>query len=264
MLHDKLNQSYRFDSLYEFATYVKETPQAKGSGNSSHKDSPGNDWDLGVGWDGAVALASTGWSEGREKIQALTIQATAEGYANRDNMVYDVVGFRPCVPSYCAGEMEHMMQPAETPDRPMITILANFCASYGIRSNAFYNYGTALLSLINTYESQGVSVELEGIWAGKKYNGKPFEFVVSAKRCDQPLNLDELAFVFSHPAMLRRLGFKLMETDKTFNKETKGGYASIRKTPTDRADIAIDFDYDACDTLKGAIEDVTKQAETAK
>jgi hypothetical protein len=74
-------------------------------------------------------------------------------------------------------------------------------------------------------------------------NGDIREDVIVVKRPEHPLQLDQLAFILCHPAMLRRLHFAFEETlpkgvRENFGFHKRRGYGHPRAT-SEKADIIV-------------------------
>lgn len=188
-------------------------------------------WDFGVGLDGARKLAETGWREGAKKVDELsetisrriqTAMAPVLGYSyGVDGGAWVDVG------RYCSGEPEHFAQFGGARARRPYEILTNITASCGIRSENIRRRGAAVLALIKILEARGWSC---GITLCVSLSGG-YELTCPVKHPGAVLDIDQLAFQATHPAMFRRLVFAVQEREPDairrkfgFNSE---GYGSI-------------------------------------
>ena len=182
-------------------------------------------WDLNSGYDGAVKLASEGWREGREKMIEMSSDI-APVHDSRIGVGYDVTGAAPDVPLYCSGEPAHMMIPAPI-QKPTMTIVVGIDKSSGVDAEDSMRWGLGLLALVDRYERSGVSCEVvagavsSGRWEAE---GQRAELYVTIKAAGERLDLDRLAFAMAHPAMLRRLKFRWIETHEELFEGWSGGY----------------------------------------
>ena len=97
-----------FGSLAEFVETVATAVPVHGS--ASIGNTPEQRWDMGLGFNGAVALGRTGgWAEGAAMIrQGMFELASDNARALGGTTELAVVGTRPCVPAYLAGSPASM------------------------------------------------------------------------------------------------------------------------------------------------------------
>ena len=182
-------------------------------------------------------MGREGWPKGRKAIKRLAIENEPQGLVSKQELEYDVAGYVPCMPLYCAGEQECMINVDDTTPQPLrvVTICVALGANAGTSSKAYYNYGTALISLAETLQVElGVSVEIIGCFPkdgkGRGLDIDRWELSVTLKQPDQPLDIDALAFAFACSAFHRRVQFKWLESQPELSDwTTAGGYGY---TPT--------------------------------
>ena len=259
-----------FPSIEAMVDYVETTPQAgkwKGSTQCTYgEDDP--TWTFGVDLDGAYKISRQGWQEGRERFRNQIIDAkstgTAKVIARAAMFENDVVGSFPDIGAYLSGVPDCMMTATETGaalSTPVIEV--NIAMGYLAQAGAeeIANYGSAIALLIYQLEEDGHSVQVNMIKKAKA-GRDTFVTKVPAKEAGQPLDIDRLAFVIAHPAMARRILFRVMET-------VEGAYRSFSMAmgatvthedvhfPSVKA--ADGHDYRArCKTMEGAIEVVAE------
>lgn len=261
MMHrsDHRHERLQFSSLAEVTHWLAHTPQGP---NWTRRESvtamASQSWDLGVGYQGALRLARDGWPEGIKKLSALA--ATVPNKMTYESR-YDVAGERPDVARFLSGDPSNMIHrgKSQKPKRA-ITIGFNVAANCGITSTEMWNYGAAMVALVDRLESRHVRVELLGNWA-ITVSGKRFGFAWTVKSAEDALDMGAVAFSLAHPAMMRRLGFAVMERS---NLQTDPHYGIPDSTlrPTDFINIEQDAlliggvgqANGACRTMKGALE----------
>lgn len=197
---------FHADDLYELTGWLAATPALWRSRNSeTNRALP--EWDLGVGYAGALKLARDGWSEGARNVEFSDAQPLAA--AMLKTKVLDFAGELPDIGRYVSGEPMHMTSHRRK-ERPIVHLVVNLWASGGTSARTFTTYGRALLALVDQLESGGHRVELDVV-----FPTAPKGHVVCAgwkvKRAADALDPAALAFSIAHPAAMRRLGFAMVE-----------------------------------------------------
>lgn len=122
--------------------------------------------------------------------------------------VNDYVGSRPNIGRYLRGLPKQMKRykPQDTFTNN-VTIFVDVCVSYAVTHSQKLDYGKKIISLINTYQKQGVNVELYACCIALKDCRKGIVQDSSAiliKTFNEPLNLLKLCFPLAHNAFFRR------------------------------------------------------------
>lgn len=125
----------------------------------------------------------------------------------------------------------------------ILKILLNFTASANVPASVIQTRGAAVCALIEALEYAGRRCEVVVTHVVAANGGDVREDVIVVKRAEHPLQLDQLAFVLGHPAMLRRLHFAFEETLPKSVRENFGffkrrGHGHPRAT-SERADIVV-------------------------
>jgi hypothetical protein len=208
----------QFDSLWELTDWLSKTPERWTCRGSRTEVS--HSWTLGVDYDKALKLASEGWEEGVREITALAATVpNAMTYEQR----YGVAGDRPDVPRYLAGDPFNMVHRGKVQKpKPAMTIVASYGANCSVRAQDMWNFGAALTALVDRLESRHVRVELIAVWrtTGLR-DGSEANIAHTVKRAEDALDISAVAFSLAHPAMLRRLGFAVLERSDR-KRETSG------------------------------------------
>ena len=181
-------------------------------------------------WKEANEIASLGWKEGRELVDA-SLAAIFESGASQIESAqvesFGVAGAFPDVPLYLAGEIAHMQLEGEDNQdaSQIIKLIIDIGAHCGINKKSIANRGAAVAALVDEIESTGKRCE---IWAtfGSSVKPKTLYTFVCAKASGEPLDIDKVAFTIGHPSMLRRMMFAVIEacpfTDKSSYEGTYG------------------------------------------
>ncbi len=235
-----------FDSLRELASWLKETPRLSNAGDASETSPPTSSWDLGVGYDGTMAIAEGGgyWPKGAAMVRK-GIATAAEMVTRKaqPEIGLSVAGFAPCVPSYLAGVPENMLTMGGddiVSQSPIITIgVPN--AQGSVEGGAIMNRGIAIVTLVDALEAQGYRVEVHtALGCTSTYGGTVLcDATVIIKQANEPWNPNAMAFGMGHPALIRRLGFAVRERCKGSELETIHGYGMGAPVNTDRYTVPL-------------------------
>ena len=171
----------------------------------------------------ALRLAETGWAEGLRQIEPRTraIEALNRHEGTLDSR-YAEAGDEVDVGLYLADEPEAMIEYVLTARRhPVVRLKVSITASAVVPAEKIYHRGAAVVAAIDALEAEGVRCEVVAVNA---INGDRCQFHVTipVKRADEPLDRDRLAFALCHPSMLRRLCFRLHETESLADWRAKG------------------------------------------
>lgn len=245
-----------------------DKPTAKGA---SREDSTGThaseDWDMGVGYKGAVRLAREGWPEGLEliapvlaRVDELVAHAMPE-----PQPVYDVVGDAPDVGAYLAGVPENMLTQEEAEGRHrLVRLLVNVSASWGVSSATIRARGTLACALADALERAGYRCEIFAVFSTDTRDGKHRSFTVRTllKRAEEPLCMDRIVFALVHPAFMRRILFRIVEQipDEDFRESFigNGGYGRPASIVGDKGDVVISEMYGHDWTAERIAEEVAR------
>lgn len=197
----------QFGDLIELEQWLRVTPR-QWAGKTAQTWPPSKDWDLGVGFDGALKLARDGWHEGVRNLHALSQLVPNDSIVTRE---YSMAGEYPDVPRYISGDPFNMVKRGkQRRPKPSMTIAVNTRISCAITAQQSANFGAAMVALVDRLESRGIRVELLGLLA-TDVTRRRMCLSWTIKRTEDHLDLSAVAFSYAHPAMFRRLGFAAME-----------------------------------------------------
>lgn len=225
-------------------------------------------WSLGHTFADCRRMAEQGWPEG---IRQLSVAMATLPNGSLATHSYDVAGDHPDVPRYCAGDPFNMRKRGHsTSRRPTMTLVISSGGSSYITAQQTANYGAALCAVIDRLESQGVRLEVIGLWGSVLPFGR---FTVSwhLKRCEDALDINAVAFGLAHPGMSRRIMFAVAERMPAHLE--KPGYGRplgtifatdlVHATPGALYIGGIGTDKYACRNMRDALAFVTKQINQA-
>ena len=227
------DRTIEYGNFDEFLHEVITTPPLKGNNNHSLSSTATQRWDMGAGYDGAKRLADNGWAEGLATLGQVRSLVDIPDQSDRSiqpQPVWSDEGDEVDIDRYLDGETECMIRftPEVTPSYGRVAkVLVNLAASAGVDSATQYRRGAAACILIDALEGAGVRCEVWCLPFCGRSGDNNFTAKVLVKKPDEHVEPDRLAFMLAHPAVMRRLGFRLLEQQPApWGKWTKGGYGS--------------------------------------
>lgn len=177
---------------------------------SSRGNRASNSWDLGLGMDGALRMAKTGWSEGMRNVMFAAQEVVA---APRTSTIrYDVAGEFPDVGRFVVGDPLHMRSHRKQRDHhQLVHLIVNVCCSASVSASTFANYGGAVAALVDQLENRGRRVELDVVGVNSHKGRGRSICGWKVKQASDPLDLSAVAYSIAHPAAFRRLMFAMWE-----------------------------------------------------
>lgn len=155
------------------------------------------------GWDAKAPMLA----------QRIKANETTTHQAQRRTPTYNMVGGQASVPRYLQGIPTNMIDHKQTPvKQKIITINKDLAYAANVRTSEIEAEGIKALQIIKGLEGKGFRVKLNTIWVSSV--GNTFHTVkVCVKRPEERMNLLKMAFPLIHPSMLRRFGFRCLETN---------------------------------------------------
>ena len=280
--YNHLVSRQEFDGTNELAKHIKTAPISKvWNGCSLHsedkKDYGFNDFDSLESATEALEYGTDiyykDFKKNIKKVQEIISKREKNKTANYKN---DKVGFLPIVPKVLQGNPINMInqdvKPKPFPTARIILEKANSC---GIDSNDMNEFYAIIFVLIQLLENRGIRCE---IWVvDSSYRSQEIVTVkVKLKNYMQPLNIYKIQFPIIASDFLRRIGFRILETNpdiKNSNWTYTYGTPLIREfnfegnkkviyevIGIEENDIYIPscqfFDYKEGNDLEEAIEDI--------
>jgi hypothetical protein len=252
------------DNLPDVQRWLRDTP-ATWNITHSRTNMARHSWDLGVGYDGALRLAETGWSEGAKDLSD-KLSAHMPERDHVDSWRYDVAGELPDIGRFLAGDPAHMKRHGHPKgNKPIVSLLVNICCSGSVTAEQFANYGAAMANVIDQIENSGRRVELNVAMVTQLSKRVTVGWTV--KQAEDPLDIAAIAFSLAHPAALRRIGFAMIE--RTPTRPTMG-YGHVTNVHEEDWSDPLPGTYciqgvglGGSQTISAAIEQVTRQVNQA-
>lgn len=215
---------YRFDSIFEFIEYLTTTPINKDIFYDPHSISGSYDFCKTHTFEEAIELIKYGYHENFDKLMELKLKL--EKYvklSSKKNKQYNFyVGYAPDVKAYLEGSPLSMLNKTSNV-RKKIDIYMNSSFYGNTSSEAIFNRGAIVLTLIEILESLGFSVDFhlfEMSTAGEQMHFSDFIL----KKDNERLNPQKLYFPLCHPSWIRRLNFRLIEETPNITSSWLSGY----------------------------------------
>jgi hypothetical protein len=198
----------------------------------THKDAK---WSGTKTLDEAINLAYRGWPEGRDKIRDTRMKLQIDNLlpnARKIKSTFDVYGDEPDIDRYLEGVPEDMVtlnESISSSSGKVVRISVNRSASCVVETDKIIRKGVAILLAVETLIHLGYSIEIWVSEAVSSYSGYTHEHHIPILHAGDPINLDTIAYMFLHPAVLRRLVFAADECEeheirKQFGFWNDGGY----------------------------------------
>jgi hypothetical protein len=209
-----------WESFEKFTEQVKK-PHCHGLTPAYERPQLTDDW-AGCGFDQAINLAERGWPEGLEKMTSLKgdLKVNQGDMAERHIHQFTEAGDEPDVGRFVSGETECMLdyqiQFVPTTGR-VVKLVVSIAASCGVQAKSIFRKGAVAVMVADMLERHGLRAEIVVAHAitreikGKDAGATGALSTIMVKRPDQPVELDRLAFMLAHPAVLRRLMLHTLE-----------------------------------------------------
>lgn len=215
---------YRFDSIFEFVEYLTNTPIKEDIFYSPSSISGDYSFCKTQSFEEAIELIKYGYHEDFDKLMELKLKL--EKYiklSSKKNKQYNFyVGYVPDVKAYLEGSPLSMLNKTNNV-RKKIDIYMNSSFYGGTSSEAIFNRGAIVLTLVEILESLGFSVDFHLFEMSTVGNQMHFSNFV-LKKDNERLNPQKLYFPLCHPSWIRRLNFRLIEETPNITSSWVSGY----------------------------------------
>lgn len=263
-----------FENTYTYAEVLDLAPQGEGS---SHKEAKDREWDLGVGFDGAIDLARKGWTPGLAEMSKLT-EAIRLPDVDLSRLIarYNVTGGSVNVGRFLGGDPRHMRQVHMTNAKPIVKIAVGAAHQCRFSATDILYTGAAVAAVADLLMATGFGVQIDTACivghnaTGGNGRGFGHRIITTLKSSDEVTDMSTIAFGIAHPAYLRRILFGVMEMQpqpvrRLFGYRPDGyGYGyPCYDAPSRLADAGYDLDFTGwtCTSLDAAVNQAVAQVE---
>lgn len=218
-----------FNSISEFLEYIEKTPtnnafSKRNSLSSKRLDRKYSPWSGTQTYGEAFDLLRSGWTVGAKNLEIkLKKVSKISGTDMRLRNFVDVCGYQAIVPLYLQGVPCNMVNRKMVPmKQKVITINRIVSCSSSVRSETLENESIKCFQIIRKLEQSGYRVNLNLLMSSGHACVK-----IKLKSAGEKLNISKLAFPLVHPAMLRRMFFRFIETYPTYPGSYTFGYGEV-------------------------------------
>ena len=172
----------------------------------------------------AVRLMRKGYSDILDRVRNemyAKVKKLTSAYESRKSVPRSgIFGCVPNIQRHLMGLPDTMVNREIDPKKvKTIHIMYSPQAPWYVKGETFIKAGVVLLAAIELIEKSGISVKLDCIlYSGERSNEAIFG-VVQLKDYKHRLDTLKLCFPLAHPSMLRRIGFKFLETVPGMTKD---------------------------------------------
>lgn len=221
-----------FNSISEFLVYIEKTPtnnaflgfDKRNCLSSKRLDRKSSPWSGTQTYEEAFELLRSGWTIGAKNLEIkLKKVSKISGTDMKVKNFADVCGYQAIVPLYLQGVPCNMVNRKMVPmKQKVITINRVVSCSASVRSETLENENIKCFQIIRKLEQSGYRVNLNLLMSSGHACVK-----IKLKSAGEKLNISKLAFPLVHPAMLRRMFFRFIETYPTYPGSYTFGYGEI-------------------------------------
>lgn len=230
---------FTFDSLEDYLAYLEtaKTDAAFERGRASEAGS--EEFTLTTSLEEAMQLCRFGWNDGFGNLVALVekVKRNLDIIIDPNRTYHDYVGFAPDVKAFLEGSPLTMINKPAI-NRPLVRVYMNTSYAGNERNERIYSRGAIVLAIVEALELMGFMVDLrlfEMSFVDKDIHFSEYRL----KQLDERVNLRKLYFPLCHPAWVRRLNFRLIETSPNMTDAWAGCYGIPAETPMIRMVLGL-------------------------
>lgn len=178
-------------------------------------------------YDEAEGLLVNGWNEHIDKFKSAA-KVSPNVRRTQRKPATGVVGYAPNVPNAIRG-LPNSMISTETVKQKVkaVTIVYSPCVNSKWKAQEIVECGVAVMKIINLLEAQGIRAQLSIEGMSTVVNNDWSVVWVDVKNWRESLDLKKLMFPVVSPSMLRRIGFRWLETNPDIkNRRYTYGYGT--------------------------------------
>lgn len=191
-------------------------------------------WSHTKTYDEANDLLLYGCKELQKRIEASgvsSLRLKLNSYTNRRRIVSGIVGFAANVPAYLAGTPNSMINVKQTRVKQrVLSFMYNTSVSCSVSAERIIKAAAKVVQAVMIIEAGGVRVN---VWAGEAFETSRCPdclWLCKIKEAGQRMDTLKMSYPISHPSMLRRQWFRLLETTEGVPSEYVWGYGSVINT----------------------------------
>lgn len=224
-----LKGQYTYVEYTDMQQFINTLHDKRVSGRDNSSEDSGSGWSGTNSLDEAISLLTKGDKESLSLLnnaKVITDAMFKDVKVNKPKNVNSVEGHQPIVPHAIMGLPESMIKTVRQPKKnKVVNIFINSSQSGGTDKEDIAFHGAMMLSAIEQLEKNGYRV---GIYVGKIAYLSSSEsvtgYIVNIKQPMSPLNILKCSFYMVNPSFLRRISFKIDETEPKIEDCTHSGY----------------------------------------
>ena len=217
-----------FDSLEDYLAYLQQAEIHEAFSRGSQASEAGSEeFTLTESLEEAIELCRFGWHDGFNDLVSLVekVKRSLDIKIDPNRTFHDYVGFAPDVKAYLEGSPLTMVNKPVV-RKPHVTIYLNTSYAGNEPRERIYARGAIVLAAAEALELMGFMVDLRVF--EMSYVDKDVHFSeYRLKMPDERINLQKLYFPLCHPAWVRRLNFRLIETSPNMTDAWAGCYGIL-------------------------------------
>lgn len=205
-----------FSSIHSLIAQGDKRPNNKAFQGRTRDSDTGSESFAGTkSYDEAKDLLQHGWDEPLAKIKESVgrKKVSSNTQADRRRPSTGIVGYQPCVPNAILG-LPNSMICTETVKQKVKAVTIVYCSVVhaGWSTEEIVDCGVTVMKIIDMLELQGLRVKL-AIEGMSTICGNDLSILrVDVKDWKEQIDLKKIAFPVVNPSMLRRIGFRWLET----------------------------------------------------
>ena len=256
---------FTFDSLEDYLMYLQKAETSEAFERAQASALGSEEFTLTESLEDAIELCRFGWHDGFGDLVALVekVKRNLDIKIDPNRTFHDYVGFAPDVKAYLEGSPLTMINKPVV-HKALVTIYMNTSYAGNESRERIFARGAIVLAAAEALELMGFMVDLRLF--EMSYVDKDIHFSeYRLKMPDERVNLQKLYFPLCHPAWVRRLNFRLIETSPNMTDAWAGCYGIPAETPMIRMVLGLgdgDILIPTIDEMKLCGDDVLADART--
>lgn len=193
----KLNRAFK-DCPLSLSSNRESAKQTEFTGTANYAD--------------AERLCREGWFENLEDFKLACSITTTQP---RRRVVTAPTGYAPHVPNAIMGRPDSMMKTIMLKEKTKaVNVVVNTTINGNYSASCIRKYAAEIVKAISAIEAAGtrVSLTLCAVSVVAANNGQLAQCFITLKQAGEKINPTRIYFPLVHPSMLRRIGFKWLET----------------------------------------------------
>lgn len=234
VIDNKIVNLIEFTSISDLASYIKNakpTSWFEGRECSLEISDKRTKFTKTKSFEEAMSLLENGWYEEAQKIEKELNLKNMKMFEKDDiKFIQSVAGFHPIVPNYLMGLPNSMVSSKiVSKKQKVVTLNLSISFSFAVSTKEIEEVCLKAFRIVKEIESKGCRVNFNVFYSGKEYEreiGKANYCAIKlrVKSANERLNVSKVCFPVIHPSMLRRIMFRVVETNEAFTKRYTVGY----------------------------------------